>query len=284
MAWCYKKFMKNLTTKQIAQLKGGDRRISMLTCYDATFARLLDQHTAVDMILIGDSLGMVIQGNDSTIPVTIDDVTYHTRAVARHAKRAHIVGDMPYLSYQINSDEAIRNAGALLRAGAQSVKLEGGVPMAATVRRLVEVGIPVIGHIGLMGQSHNTLGGHVLQGKTDEAKAQLLEDAQALQDAGAYALLVECVPENVAREITASIRIPTIGIGSGIHCDGQVLVLYDLLDLNPEFRPRFVKQYMNGADAVTKACQAYVNDVQQGIFPGPEHTYGVKQKTSGCRI
>ncbi len=265
--------MSHITAPQLLQKKSLRQRICALTCYDATFAQLIDQHTAVDFVLVGDSLGMVIKGEPTTLNVDVNEIVYHTRAVSRSTKRVHVVADMPFLSYQINDEETLKNAGLLMKAGAHSVKLEGGVTIQNRVRRLVDVGIPVMGHIGLTPQSVHALGGFRVQGKTSVEKQRLLDDAFALQDAGAFAVVIECTPEDVAKEITEKLQIPTIGIGAGKYCDGQILVLYDFLDLNSEFRPKFVKQFFNGTAAIAGACQAYVDEVQQGTFPGPEHTY-----------
>jgi 3-methyl-2-oxobutanoate hydroxymethyltransferase len=267
-----------VTTKHLQQMKSQSRRISMITCYDATFAKILDRNTSVDILFIGDSLGMVIKGDDNTLGVSVEEIAYHTRAVAKGSQRAHVLADLPFLSYHLSDEDTLRNAGTLLRAGAHSVKLEGGVNVQNRVRLLVDVGIPVMGHIGLTPQSVHALGGHLVQGKTPEAKERLLADALALEAAGAYAVVIESVPEDIAQTITSKLTIPTIGIGAGKHCDGQVLVLHDLLDLNPEFRPKFVKHYAPGASLIAEACQNFVAEVQDGSFPGPEHTfYGVKK-------
>ncbi len=268
--------MSHITAPQLLHKKSLGQRICALTCYDATFARLIDQHTAIDFILVGDSLGMVIKGEDNTLSVDVGDIVYHTKAVSRNTKRVHVVADMPFLSYQISDNETLKNAGLLMKAGAHAIKLEGGVTIKNSVRRLVDVGIPVMGHIGLTPQSVHALGGFRVQGKTASEKQRLFDDALALQDAGAYAVVIECTPEDVAREITEKLQIPTIGIGAGKYCDGQILVLYDFLDLNLEFRPKFVKQFFNGTALIAGACQAYVDEVQQGTFPSPAHTYHSK--------
>jgi len=268
--------MANITIQKLQEKKTAQSLISALTCYDATFAKILDQHTTVDILLVGDSLGMAFKGEDSTLNVTIDNIAYHMRAVSKAAKRSHLIADMPFLSYQINEDETLKNAGVLMQAGAHAVKLEGGASLQNSIRRLANIGIPVMGHIGLTPQHIHALGGYVVQGKTKTAKDRLLNDALAIQDAGAYALVLECVPEEVAQEITARLHIPTIGIGAGKYCDGQILVLYDLLDLNPEFRPKFVKQFLDGAALIANACQTYVNEVNDKTFPEPKHTYHSK--------
>lgn len=265
--------MKRVNVRTLRKMKRERAPITMLTCYDATFARLLDE-AQVDVLLVGDSLGMVIKGEENTLSVTVDEVAYHVRAVARGAKRAHIVGDMPFLSFQASPEDAVRNAGKLLQAGAQSVKLEGGVAIAETVRRIVEAGIPVMGHVGLVPQSVNAMGGYVVQGKDDAGRSRILEDALALEEAGAYAVVLEGIPNDLAAELTEQLDIPTIGIGAGKACDGQVLVIYDLLGLDPSFKPKFVKRYADGAATVTDACKAYVDEVKQRVFPAEEHTFG----------
>lgn len=263
-----------MTVPRLRRMKGRGKRVTMVTAYDATFARLLDE-AGVDVLLVGDSLGMVIQGNDSTLPVTVDEVIYHCRAVARGTRRAHIVGDMPFLSWQVSPDEALRNAGRFLSEGhAHAVKLEGGRDAASTIRRIVQAGIPVMGHVGLTPQSVHAMGGFRVQGKTKGAAQDVLQDAQAVADAGAYSLVLEGIPSDLAREITSSIDIPTIGIGAGPDCDGQVLVCYDLLGLTPTLRPRFVKRYAEFYDEGVAAVQRYCTEVREGAFPAQEHGFG----------
>jgi 3-methyl-2-oxobutanoate hydroxymethyltransferase len=273
----------SVTIRTLSAMKGQNTRISMVTCYDATFARLVDE-AAIDCILVGDSLGMVVKGEDNTLAVTVDEIAYHTRAVARGAKRAHIVADMPFLSYQASLDEAVKNAGKMLQNGAAAVKLEGGRALAPVVRRLVEAGIPVMGHIGLMPQSVHAQGGFVVQGRDEESRARILDDADALVDAGVYAMVLEGVPAALAREITERVPVPTIGIGAGASCDGQVLVLYDLLGLNPSFKPRFVKHFADGAGVVTGALRAYADEVKSGTFPATEHTFAAKPTSTAPRM
>jgi 3-methyl-2-oxobutanoate hydroxymethyltransferase len=268
---------KPVTLRTLAQMKKDGQRITMLTGYDATFARLLDG-AGVDMILVGDSLGMVVKGEQNTLGVTIEQMAYHTAAVARGVKRAHVVGDMPFMSYQASVEEALKNAAKLLAAGASSVKLEGGAQIAPTVARMVEAGIPVMGHIGLMPQSVHAMGGFVVQGKDAASRQRILDDALALQEAGAYAIVVEGVPTELATEITETLAIPTIGIGAGVGCDGQVLVIYDLLGLNPDFTPKFVKKYVDGAAVVGDAVRAYVDEVKRGVFPDDDHAFHAPKK------
>jgi len=244
----------------------------MLTCYDASFAALLDE-CGVDVLLVGDSLGMVIQGERSTLPVTVEHVAYHTRCVAQTARRAWLVADMPFGSYQSSPIAAYDNAAKLMAAGAQMVKLEGGAWLAPTVRRMTTRGIPVCAHLGLTPQSIHALGGYRVQGRTEEAAAQLKRDALALQEAGATMLVLELVPAALAAEVTQSLAIPTIGIGAGPACSGQVLVLHDMLDVYPGRRPRFVRNFMDGAPSIRAAVQAYVGAVKDRSFPAPEHGY-----------
>lgn len=244
----------------------------MLTAYDATMARLLDR-SGVDMLLVGDSLGTVILGYETTLPVTLEAMIHHSRAVSNGAQRALVVADMPFLTYQASVTEAVHNAGRLLQeGGAAAVKLEGGLPIADTVRRLVDVGIPVMGHLGLTPQSVHLLGGYRAVGKVQDEADGIMQGARALEQAGAFALVLEMVPNSVAEAVTAALKIPTIGIGAGPACDGQVLVSYDAFGLFDSFVPRFVKQYAKLGEALTAAAQEYVAEVEQGRFPGREHT------------
>lgn len=261
----------------LRQMKERGERIAMLTAYDASFARLLDQ-AGTDVLLVGDSLGMVIQGEDTTLPVTMEQMIYHCRAVSRGVEassgRAMVVGDLPFMSYQTSPEEALRNAGRLIKEGtAEAVKLEGGEEYAELVRRLTRIGIPVMGHIGLTPQSVHALGGFKVQGREQAQAERLRADARALCEAGCFSLVLEGMPRELAAEITAELPIPTIGIGAGLDCDGQVLVLYDLLGMNEEFRPRFVKRYENFAVRVRTAVDTYISEVRQGEFPGPEHSF-----------
>jgi 3-methyl-2-oxobutanoate hydroxymethyltransferase len=252
---------KPLRPPDLQAMKSRGEQISMLTAYDATMAGLLDR-AGVDVLLVGDSLGMVILGGDDTLEVTMDDMVRHTRAVRRGAKRALILADMPFMSYQASTSDAVRNAGRLLQeGGAAAVKLEGGAPMLTTVERLVSVGIPVVGHLGLMPQSVHQLGGFKRPADTLDAREKLLAEAEALETAGACALVLECIPDDLAQEVTARLKIPTIGIGSGPHCDGQVLVSYDLLGLTGKVPP-FVRKYAQLDLAVLEAARAFVADVK----------------------
>lgn len=261
-----------LTLTDIARLRAAGEKLVMLTAYDASFAALADA-AGVELLLVGDSLGMVVQGHDSTLPVTLEHIAYHTAAVARGAKRALVIADMPFGSYQESPAQALRNAVPLLAAGAQMVKLEGGGPMAETVRFLVERGVPVCGHVGLTPQSVHQLGGYRVQGKSEDAAEALLGDARALQQAGAAMIVLEAIPAALAKRTTAALAIPTIGIGAGTDCAGQVLVSYDMLDIYPGRKARFVKNFLAESGSVAGAIQAYVKAVKTGAFPGPEHAF-----------
>jgi 3-methyl-2-oxobutanoate hydroxymethyltransferase len=260
-----------ITVPKLQAMREAGERIVMLTCYDASFAALLDR-AGVDVMLIGDSLGNVLQGHSTTLPVTLDDIAYHTASVARGNKSALIVADMPFGTIG-SREETYANAVKLMRAGAQMVKIEGGEWLAETVRFLVERSIPVCGHVGLTPQSVHAFGGFKVQGKTDAAAEQMRRDALALQDAGAQLLVIEAVPTLLARDVTAKLAIPTIGIGAGIDCSGQVLVLHDMLGVFHGKRPRFVKDFMQGQPSIFAAVEAYVHAVRDGSFPGPEHTF-----------
>jgi 3-methyl-2-oxobutanoate hydroxymethyltransferase len=261
-----------ITLTTLQKMRASGEKIVMLSCYDASFAALLDA-CGVEMILVGDSLGMTVQGHDSTLPVSMDDMVYHTRCVARGAKNLLVVGDLPFASYQASVEQAYCNAARLMAAGAHTVKLEGAAVMAPTVEFIVSRGIPVCGHIGLTPQSVHQLGGYRVQGKTDEAGRRLLEDAKLLQQAGASALVVECVPADLGKELTQALAIPTIGIGGGPHCSGQILILHDMLDVYPGKKARFVKNFMAGAGSIQQAVRNYVAEVKAGAFPGPEHCF-----------
>ena len=263
--------MNRVSTKvrvpDLAVMKERGERIVMLTAYDATMARLLDR-AGIDLLLVGDSLGNVILGLDTTIPVSLDAILHHTRAVTQGASRALVVADMPFLTYQLSVEQAMRNAARLFQeAGAAAVKIEGGRPIAETVRRLTAAGLPVMGHVGLTPQHVHRLGGMRQQARTDEAAQELLRDALALEDAGAFAIVLEAIPDAVAQAVTSRLKIPTIGIGAGPHCDGQVLVSYDMLGLFDTFVPKFVRQYAQLGELIFDAARNYANDVREGVYP-----------------
>jgi 3-methyl-2-oxobutanoate hydroxymethyltransferase len=269
------------TVPHLRARKASGPPLAVVTAYDFTMARLADE-AGVDIVLVGDSLGMVFQGLASTLPVTVDEVCYHGRAVARALAQAHLVGDMPFMSYQVSPVQAVENAGKLVKEGAyESVKLEGGEEVAEHVRRIVRAGIPVMGHVGLQPQSVHALGGYKVQGRSSESAARVLSGALALQEAGAYAVVLEAVPPDVARGVTSTLKVPTIGIGAGPHCDGQVLVCTDLLGMSRGHAPRFAKRYAELGDAVVDAMRRYVGEVQSGAFPGPEHAYSPNQVGEG---
>jgi 3-methyl-2-oxobutanoate hydroxymethyltransferase len=249
----------------------GDK-ITMLTCYDASFAALLET-AGVETLLIGDSLGNVLQGHETTLPVTLRDIVYHTACVARGAKRAFIIGDMPFGTFQLGPADTFRNAAEIMAAGAQMVKLEGGKPMAETVAYLVERGVPVCGHLGLTPQSVHQLGGYKVQGRQQSDAERLLEDAKLLEEAGAGMLVLEAIPSPLAKLVSDSLAIPTIGIGAGVDCDGQVLVLHDMLDVFPGKKAKFVKNFMQGAGSIQVAVERYVKEVKAKTFPDREHSF-----------
>ncbi|MFM8269613.1 MAG: 3-methyl-2-oxobutanoate hydroxymethyltransferase [Pseudomonadota bacterium] len=269
-----KKSKKN--AHSFRQMKDSQESYSKLVCvtaYDYTFAKLVDQ-AEVDIVLVGDSLGMVVQGHSNTLSVTLEQMIYHTQCVARGIEQAHLCVDMPFMSYQVSSRDALRNAGRLVSEGkAHSVKLEGGVSIAKTVEKIVSSGIPVLGHVGLTPQSVHQLGGYKIQGKTVSSREALLQDALALEDSGAFALVLEGIPTELAQVITERLKIPTIGIGAGPHCDGQVLVLQDLLGLNPDFKPKFVKAYSQLGEQVTNAIQQFATEVKASRFPTIDHSF-----------
>ncbi len=260
------------TLTALKSMSGRTEKIAMLTCYDASFAALLEA-AGVDILLVGDSLGMVMQGRESTLAVTLEDMVYHTGCVARGAKKVFVLADMPFGTSQISPEKTFEHAVKLMAAGAQMVKLEGGAVMLETVRFLTSRGIPVCAHIGLTPQSVHQLGGYKVQGREPAAALQLLEDAIALEQAGAGMLLLEMVPALLAEEITAQVNVPTIGIGAGASCSGQVLVLYDMLDIYPGKKARFVKNYMQGAASLSDAVTGYVTEVKNGRFPAMEHGF-----------
>ena len=263
------------SVRRFLEMKRRGERIVMLTAYDALFARMLEEE-GVDLILVGDSVGQVVLGYDSTLPVTLDQMIHHASAVRRGAPSSFGVVDLPFMSYQVSVDETIRNAGRVLKeTGIQGVKLEGGDPRTCTmVEALVTAGIPVIGHLGLRPQSIHTLGGYRVQGRGEEEARELLGQAQALEQAGAFAVVLELVPAALAEQVTDSIGIPTIGIGAGVGCDGQVLVLYDVLGLNAGFRPRFLKQFADLGAVARAGIQAYAQEVRAGTYPAHEHSFG----------
>lgn len=262
-----------VTVPSLIEKKRRGEKLVTLTAYDATFARIFDD-AGVDALLVGDSLGMVIQGNETTLPVTLDEMIYHTRAVRRGARRALVIADMPYLTYQDDPHQAVQNAGRLLKeAGAQAVKLEGGAAFAEVIERMVRASIPVMGHLGLMPQSVHALGGFKVQGKSADARRRLLDDAQRLEDAGCFSIVLEAIPQDLAEEITATLSIPTVGIGAGAGCDGQILVCYDLLGMNPDFTPKFVKRYDDLYSRIRGATEAYAEEVKRGAFPDAAHSF-----------
>jgi len=274
--------MKNdkVRVTELARMKSAGTPITMLTAYDFPFARIFDQ-AGVDVLLVGDSLGMVVQGADSTLPVTLDEMIYHVRMVARARERALVVGDLPFLTYQVSIEQALGNAGRLIKeGGAEAVKLEGGITMANTIRRLVDIDIPVMGHIGLTPQSVHRMGGHRVQGRRSGhgpgCRERLLEDAAAVEQAGAFAMVLEGIPVELANEITQRAAIPTIGIGAGPGCDGQVLVMHDMLGLSESFVPRFAKPYANLWRDSAAAATSYIREVRERAFPAAEHCYGLK--------
>src|SRR5512136_2626734 len=268
---------KRVTIHDLRRMKVAGEKIAVVTAYDATAARLVDE-AGVDAILVGDSVGMVVQGHDSTLPVTLDQMIYHSAAVrrglSRSGGRAHLVGDMPFGSYQASADEAVRNAARMVaEGGVEAVKLEGGAEFAEVIGRIVRAGIPVMGHLGLTPQSVHKMGGYVVQGRDGEAAQKLIRDVHALEEAGCYAVVLECIPAELARLITGQVGIPTIGIGAGPHVDGQVLVFHDLLGLETDFKPKFVKRFAELGPAAVAGVEAYVAEVKAGTFPAEEHSF-----------
>lgn len=268
--------MKN-TVSTFREQKAKGEKISMLTAYDYSTAKLMDE-AGINGILVGDSLGMVVLGYEDTLPVTMEDMIHHTAAVCRGAKNTLVVGDMPFMSYQVSVEEAVYNAGRLMKEGrCQAVKLEGGASVCPQIRAITNASIPVMAHIGLTPQSINAFGGFKVQGKSEKAAKKLLEDAKAVEEAGAFAVVLECVPAKLAELISKSISIPTIGIGAGAGCDGQILVYQDMLGLFSDFTPKFVKKYANVGEMMTQAFRDYIADVQEGSFPAPEHTFAISE-------
>jgi len=265
--------MAKVTTIRLKEMKEKNEKITMLTAYDYTMARILDE-AGIDVLLVGDSLGMVILGYENTLPVTIDDINHYTWPVSHGAKNALVVADMPFMSYEIEISEAVRNAGMLLKeGGAQAVKVEGGAEIAQTIEAMVKAKIPVMGHIGLTPQAIHQIGGYKIQGRDSQEAKRLISDALALEGAGIFALVLECIPYLLAKEITESIKIPTIGIGAGPHCDGQVLVIHDLLGLYEELRPKFVKRYRELGREIKEAVSEFIEEVRGGKFPTPKESY-----------
>jgi len=268
---------QKVTIHTLRQMKERGERIAVLTAYDATFARLFDESGA-DVLLVGDSLGMVVQGHETTLPVTLDEMIYHCRAVVRGVRRAHVVGDMPFMTYQASLEQGLANAGRLMKeGGVGSIKLEGGAQHAELVRRLVASGIPVMGHIGLTPQSFHQLGGFKVQGREAGGRDKLLADARSLDEAGAYAIVLEAIPADIAREITGAVSAPTIGIGAGVACDGQVLVSYDMLGMDETFKPRFVRRFAMLGQTIHDATAAYVAEVRGGTFPSDAESFALAE-------
>ena len=261
-----------LTLSTLHKMKQDGEMITMLTCYDASFAALLEA-AGVETLLIGDSLGNVLQGHETTLPVTLHDMVYHTACVARGAKRAFIIGDMPFGTFQLGPADTFRNAAKIMAAGAQMVKLEGGQPVAETIAYLVQRGVPVCGHLGLTPQSVHQLGGYKVQGRQQSDAERLLEDAKLIEEAGAGMVVLEAIPSSLAKEVTAALSIPTIGIGAGVDCSGQVLVLHDMLDVYPGKKAKFVKNFMQGAGSIQAAVERYVKEVKAKTFPDRDHSF-----------
>ena len=264
---------EKVTVKSFIKFKERGEKIAILTAYDFFTARILDQ-IGIDSILVGDSANMVFYGSPTTLSITMDQMVYHTKAVSSAIKRALVIADMPFLSYQANISEAISNAGRFLKeGGAGAVKIEGGAEMADTVKRIIEVGIPVMGHIGLTPQSINRFGGYVVRGKSEQERKYLIESAKVLEQVGCFSVLLESIPKKLASEITGSLKVPTIGIGAGVGCDGQVLVVNDILGLFEDFQPKFVRRYAHLGNEIRKACQNFLNDVKSSKFPCDEESY-----------
>jgi len=265
--------MAKITIQDFLKKKVEQKKITMLTAYDYPFAKIVDE-AGIDAIIVGDSVGMVVQGLENTLPVTMDEMIYHTNIVSRAVKNAMVIGDLPFMSYQASVEEAVRNAGRFLKdAGASAVKIEGGAEVAQHIRAMTKSDIPVMAHIGLTPQSIHRMGGYKIQGKNEESAKKLLEEAHIAEDAGAFSLLLEAIPKGLARKITEELSIPTIGIGAGPYCDGQVLVLHDVIGLFERFLPKFAKRYANLKDEALKAIIAYKEEVEKGIFPSEEQSF-----------
>ncbi len=266
--------MAKTTVHDFHKKKARNEKITMITAYDYPFAMICDE-AGMDAILVGDSLGMVVQGLDTTLPVTMDEMLYHTKLVTRAARSAMVIGDMPFMSYQTGTEDAVRNAGRFLKeAGATAVKIEGGAEVQEQIRAVTKSDIPVMAHIGLTPQAIHRMGGYKVQGRTDDAANRLVDEAHMVEEAGAFALILEAIPSDLAKRITREMSIPTIGIGAGPQCDGQVLVLHDVLGLFERFTPRFVKRYVNLKEDILKALGTYKDEVEKGIFPSEEQSFG----------
>uniref|UniRef100_A0A7C6AEI7 3-methyl-2-oxobutanoate hydroxymethyltransferase n=1 Tax=candidate division WOR-3 bacterium TaxID=2052148 RepID=A0A7C6AEI7_UNCW3 len=261
-----------ITTETILLMKKKKEKIACLTAYDYPTARILDE-AGIEIILVGDSAANVVAGEKNTLPITMSDMLYHTKVVARAVKNALVIADMPFLSYQCSIDEAVKNAGSFLKVGAAGVKIEGAGPVLKTIEKLVQIGIPVMGHLGLTPQSIHKFGGYKLRGKTKREKEQILKDAKNLESAGCFSVVLEKIPMSLAKKITKNLKIPTIGIGAGPYCDGQILVLHDMLGFYEGFKPKFVKQYAQIGFEIKKAVMEYINEVKTGIYPDKEHSF-----------
>jgi 3-methyl-2-oxobutanoate hydroxymethyltransferase len=269
---------KKITPVDVQAMKREGKRIAMLTAYDYPMA-LLEDRAGIEIILVGDSLGMTVLGYENTVPVTMDEMIHHTKAVTRGAKYALIIGDMPFMSYNTSERDAILNAGRFMKeGGADAVKLEGGASVKETVRAIVRAGIPVMGHLGLTPQTISMLGGFKVQGKDAQAAQKIIDDALSLEDAGAFSVLLEAVPAPIAKRVTERLNVPTIGIGAGVHCDGQVLVVHDMLGLFDRFTPKFAKRYINLSELMLKAFDAYREEVVKGTFPTDQHSFHMDEK------
>jgi 3-methyl-2-oxobutanoate hydroxymethyltransferase len=267
------KQIKRVTTKTLSLLKKKKIKITALTAYDFITAKILDE-SGIDIVLVGDSLGNVFQGNETTLPVTMDEMIYHTKAVTKGVERAMIVTDMPFMSYQLSVDEGFRNAGRIMKeTSAGAVKLEGGLRVAETIKKITDAGIPVMGHIGLTPQSIHQFGSYRERGRNKNEAEEILNDAKAIEEAGAFSIVIEKIPAALAKRVTESVKIPTIGIGAGAYCDGQILVTPDMLGLNVDFHPRFVRRYANLADELSKAVKSYIDDIKTDKFPSDEESY-----------
>ena len=268
-----RQYYTKITTHVLQEMKLKGEKIAMLTAYDYPTASIVDE-AGIDIILVGDSLGMVVLGYDSTLPVTMDEMIHHTKAVSRAVKRAMVIGDMPFMSYQVSAEDALYNAARFLQeAGAQGVKLEGGREVAEITRRITSAGIPVMAHLGLTPQSVHQFGGYKVQGKEDASAKKIMEDAKILEEAGAFSLVLECVPATLAKDVSESLTIPTIGIGGGVHCDGQVLVLHDMLGMFEKFIPKFVKTYAKLNVQMKESIQQYIDEVKRSVFPEKKHSF-----------